>query len=427
MDKIANIFKTQLFRVSSLNSLSILVRIAGGLLASKMIALFIGPAGMALTGNLRNFLTSIDAFTTLGLQNGIIKYTAENEHDEVILQRSLATICLSTLVAVVMCSILLFVPSFYWSSLIFNGNEQYSWVFRLLALILPFYTGSLIFIAILNGLGKYKQVIYLNMWGNALGVIMSAVFIWQLGLSGAFWGIVLSPVIVFAISVFYLGRQLSIISFFKRSYFDPSLLRGLFSYSLMSLVTAVLGPVVFISIRTHIVQCAGISHAGYWEALSRVATFYLMFATTLLTIYFLPKLSVAKDNSDTRSVFLSYFKTVVPIYAAGLMLVYVLRFFIIRILFSTSFLPMEDLFCWQLAGDFFKVCSLILAFEFFAKKMAKAFIVTEVLSFTVLYSSSLVLINHFGSEGAVMAHALTYFVLTAGLAVYFRKKLFGGM
>lgn len=424
MNFIKNIFKTQLFRISSLNSLSIVVRIAGGLLASKMIALFIGPAGMVLTGNLRNFLTSVDAFTTLGLQNGIIKYTAESESDAAKLQRTLATVCISTLLAVLLCAVILFLPANYWSILIFNGSAQFSWVFRLLALVLPLYTGSLVFVAILNGLGNYRQVIYLNIWGNALGVIMSAVFIWQYSLYGAFLGIVLSPVLLFFISVWYLWKRFPGLKFCNPAYFDTSLLRGLLSYSLMSLVTAVLGPVIYISIRTQIVQAAGVNEAGYWEALTRIATFYMMFATTLLTVYFLPKLSVAKDGAETKVIFTNYYKSVVPLYAGGLLAIYIVRVLIIKLLFSHEFLPMQNLFAWQLLGDFFKVCSLILGFEFFAKKMTRAFIVTEIFSFVVLYASSNFFISHYGGQGAVMAHAFTYFIYLLMLMVYFRKNIY---
>ncbi|MXN92934.1 oligosaccharide flippase family protein [Flavobacterium sp. Sd200] len=422
MYKPANIFKTQLFRVSSLNTLSIVVRIAGGLLASKMIALFIGPSGMALTGNLRNFLTSVDAFSTLGLQNGIIKYTAEHEKDDCKLKQVLATVCLSIFATVVVVSFLLLMLSSYFSSWIFNGNQNYSWVLQLLAVVLPFYTGSLVFVAILNGFGSYKQVIWINIFGNAAGVVMSAILIWQMGLSGAFWGIVLSPVLVFLFSLFYISKQIVLSNIFKMKCFDKHLLKKLLSYSLMSLVTALLGPVVYISIRNYIVEVDGAEQAGYWEAMGRIATFYMLFVSTLLTLYFLPKLSVAKTNKETKNIFFSYFKSIVPLYAVGLLVVYILRFFIVKLLFSADFLPMTDLFAWQLLGDFFKVCALILGFEFFAKKMTSAFILVEGFLFLVLYCFSKIFISVYGSEGAVMAHALTGFLNFILLSVYFKIK-----
>jgi PST family polysaccharide transporter len=105
-------------------------------------------------------------------------------------------------------------------------------------------------------------------------------------------------------------------------------------------------------------------------------------------------------------------------------MIYFLREIIIRILLTKEFLPMENLFIWQLLGDVLKVCSLILGYQFFAKKMTKAFIITEIMSFGVLYVSSFYFIGLYGSVGAVMAHALTYGIYLVVLAAYFRRQLF---
>ena len=424
MKLIKNITGNTLFRLSSLNSVSILVRVAGGLLASKMIALFIGPAGMALTGNLRNFLTLVDSVSTLGLQNGIIKYTAEHEKDRQKLNSTLATISIAVLAAILFISMVLFMLAGYISNWVFTSEQDYAWIFRVLALALPLYTANLVFMAVLNGLGNYKQVIWLNIWGNIIGVLLSAVLIWQLHISGALLGLILYPALLFFFSVYYMHKRFPGFTFFRRSYFDVVLLRNLLSYSLMSLVTVVLSTVIFIAIRNQLSNSYSAAEAGYWEAINRLSSFYLMFATTMLSLYFLPKLSVAGTNADTRNVFFSYFKIMLPAFATGLLIIFILKAFIIKLLFSVSFLPMEKLFLWQLAGDFFKVASLILGYEFFAKKLTKAYIVTEIISFCVLYISSHFFIQQYGSEGAVMAHALTYYVYFIMLAVYFKKKIF---
>ena len=66
-----------LIKVASLNSVSLVTRIAGGLLTSNAIAHFIGAEGLALIGNLRNFIYSVQSLATLGLYNGVVKYIAE--------------------------------------------------------------------------------------------------------------------------------------------------------------------------------------------------------------------------------------------------------------------------------------------------------------------------------------------------------------
>lgn len=411
-------------KLTSLNGVSVLTRMLGGFLAGKMIAAFLGPAGMAITGSFRFFLTSVDTYSTLGIQNGIIKYTAEFQDETEKLKKVLSTVFITIAIGVLVCGLGIALPAIQWSNWVFNGNAQYAWVFRALGATLPLYTGSLVLTAMLNGLGKYNRVIYINIFGNLLGVSMSAVLIWCFQTDGALWGLVLSPAIVFLLSVYPLYKTIGGFKNIAAKHFDKNLLKGLSSYSFMSLVTALLGTVIYITLRNHVINQSGMDDAGYLEGINRISSFYLMFATTLQTIYFLPLLARAKDDTEIKATWHSYYKVVVPVFILGLMLVYLLRRFVIKITLSDAFLPMEGLFIWQLTGDLFKVCSQILAQEFFARRMVKQFVVFEVGSFVLMYASGYYLINTHGVEGAVMAHAITYLLYFAGIAFYFRKKLF---
>ena len=185
-----------------------------------------------------------------------------------------------------------------------------------------------------------------------------------------------------------------------------------------------MGALVSLYIRNSIISQYGENEAGYWEAVNRISTYYLMFVSTLLTVYFFPKLSKAVTNKETQKVFFSYYKTVIPLFGVALIFIFLIKRFIITILLSDEFLPMSELFVWQLTGDFLKACSLILGYEFFAKKMTKAFIITELLSFAILYITATFFIQSFGAQGAVMAHTFTYAIYLLILTFFFRKKIF---
>lgn len=426
MSYITNLIKQPLFKISSLNGVSVLVRIAGGLIASKVIAKYMGPGGMAVVGSLRNFLNSLEGIATMGVQNGIIKYTAENEKDEQKLYGILSTVFISLFAVIICISFLLFAFSDYWSEWVFGKlgwYGEYAWVFYVLAFSLPWYAGSLIFMAVLTGLGNYKKVILLNIWGNIIGTVMSAILIWKYNTDGALLGLILFQSVFFLFSFYVVYRRFPGLPFLRWKYFDHTLLHNFFSYSLMTLVTAFTGPFVMMSIRNKIAVDFGPDAAGFWDSIIRISSFYILFALTMISVYFFPKLSAAKTDKETKGIFVSYYKSIVPLFAFGLVVVFFLRNFIVRLLFTEEFLPMENLFFWQLLGDFFKVCSLILGYEFVAKKLTKAYIITEVMSFIILYFSSFILIEKYGSEGAVMAHALTYFVYFVVLAIFFRKKI----
>ncbi|MFB0911095.1 MAG: oligosaccharide flippase family protein [Flavobacterium sp.] len=101
-----NIYQSQLFKISSLNSLSIILKIGIGLITSKLLAVFVGPSGMALVGNLRNFMTSLESIATLGFQNGIVKYVAEIKEDKQRFEKLLSTVFISlAFVAVVLSGV----------------------------------------------------------------------------------------------------------------------------------------------------------------------------------------------------------------------------------------------------------------------------------------------------------------------------------
>jgi PST family polysaccharide transporter len=364
-----NLFKQiaqkELFKITSLNSISVILKIAIGFVSAKVIAVFIGASGMALVGNLRNFVSSVEGLASLGFTNGIVKYVAEKEENPTQLKRYFSTIFITLLFAIVLCSLVLFVFANYWNTTIFGSGFSYSFIFKAFAIALPWYIGSLLLIAIINGFAAFKKVIYINIIGNILGLFLTIALLYYYQTFGALLAVVLSPTVLFFVTLFFIDKKWQLTTHISFKDFDYSVLKSMSEYSFMALFSVVLGPIVYLSIRTFIIKTIGLNQAGYWEAVTRISTYYLLFLSTVLSVYFLPKLSKAKDNEETKSIFKSYFTGIIPVYFIGLVVVYFLRFFIIQILYTEEFLPISNLIFWQLLGDFLVV--IISCFTF--KKM----------------------------------------------------------
>ena len=418
------IIQTNLFKITSLNSLSVALKIGIGLITSKILAVFVGPSGMALVGNLRNFLTSLENISTLGFQNGIVKYTAEAEKSKIELQKIVSTVFIILIGVAVLLSVILFCSASYWNEKIFGNNTEYLIVFKVLSFVLPTYGLSVFFIAVINGLGKFKKVIGINIIGNLIGLLTSVFLIVEFKTTGALMAIIIAPALLFFITLYLVQKEIQIFQFIKLDVFDFKVLKNLSAYSLMTLVSSVFGPFVFLAIRNHIIQDLGMQEAGYWETMTRISSYYLMFISAILSVYFLPKLSKAQNNQETRNVFFQYYKYILPVFILALAILYFMRFFVIQLLFTKEFLPVTNLFFWQLFGDVFKVCALILGYQFFAKRKTLMFILTEFFSLSVLYFSSLYFIKEFQIEGVVVAYAFDNLVYLLVLVFYFRKTLF---
>ena len=66
-----------MLKLLSVNSLGVVLRSFLGLISQKVIAVYLGPDGIALVGNLRNALAMFGFGSTIGVDQGVIKYQSE--------------------------------------------------------------------------------------------------------------------------------------------------------------------------------------------------------------------------------------------------------------------------------------------------------------------------------------------------------------
>lgn len=140
----------------------------------------------------------------------------------------------------------------------------------------------------------------------------------------------------------------------------------------------------------------------------RLSAAYLMLVTTTLSLYYLPKLSELKDPKEIKAEILQGYKIILPVAAACGLVIYLLRDFIIGVLFASDFIPMRDLFAWQMVGDTLKIGSWILAYLMLGQALVKMFIVTEVIFAFGFYGFTYFLTPSFGLQAPVIAHAANY-------------------
>jgi polysaccharide transporter, PST family len=421
LSEIKKIIQQPLFKITSLNSIHILLKLIFGFITSKALALFVGANGMAYVGNFRAFLNVVENFSLLGIQNAIIKYVSEYQNDKTKLKSVLATFGLLLLVSSLSISLILIFGANYLSKQLFNHSEMYGFLFYVLAILFPLYVFSTYCISVVNGFQKYKNVIYIQIISSGISLLFSLFLIYYYSTFGALVSLVLAPVFVFFVCLFFLKNIISISDVFSFQNFDFSVVKNVSEYVLMALVSGGIGSFVLLEIRTDIISITGLQNAGIYEGLQRISSYYLLFVSSIMTIYFYPKL--AETNSNNKDIVLYYLKTIIPLFTIGLVIIYFLRKLIIQVMFSSEFETMESLFLWQLLGDLLKAISLIFGTILIAKKQTKVFIITEIISLFILYFSSNWMLHTVGISGIVMAHTVTYFMYLLVMVFIFFKKM----
>ncbi|MCL9805623.1 O-antigen translocase [Flavobacterium amniphilum] len=415
-----------LFKLFSLNGFSVFVKVLTGFVTSKFLAITIGTAGLGLLGNFRNFLSSIDTLGTLGLHTGIVKFVASADSDVQRLKKITSTVFVCLCVNSALIAIVLLGFSGFFFQKVLNGQIEFSYLFVLLAIVLPLYLGNLFLNSILTGLGNVKNTLKVGIIGNVITLIVTIGLVYKFQLVGALLSSVLIPAMLFFFNYYFVSRKIELLQNSSFKDFDLELFKNLMHYFLMGCVTGLLGSVVPLIIRNWLIKHTGLEEAGYLEAMVRISTYYFLFLNNFVTIYYFPRLAKANAVSEEKKIIWEYYKSAIPLFCLILLMVFILKDIIIQILFTPDFYPVKKLFMWQIIGDFFKAVSWILGIIFLARQKTVLFIVTEVISFSILLISSLFLIPEYGVEGAVMAHAINYFLYALMLVVYFRKKVFGG-
>ncbi len=384
-------------------------------LTSKAIALFIGASGMALVGNLRNFLSSLEALGTLGIQNGIIKRVAENYSDKKKLSRLFSVHFLGILILSVILGIGIVIFSEFISNKIFDQGN-YSTVLRAIGILFPFQALNVYCIAFLNGLSRYKKVVWVNSVSYLSGLVLSVVLMYFFRTMGALLAVSVIGLVLFLVSFYFVKEEITGFQIENlRSSFKE--LKGTLSYGLMSLFSAVISPLIYLFIRNLVINWDSLDAAGYYEAMNKISALYMMFISSMITLYYLPEFS--KNTDQIRTLTKNYLTKIIPLFVLALSVLYLLRMYFIPLFLSKEFLPVSHLFFWQMLGDIFKAASLILGIQFYARKLVKPYFVFEIISFATMISLSWFLISYAKVEGAVMAYCGTYFVYFVMLWMYF--------
>jgi O-antigen/teichoic acid export membrane protein len=413
----------KLVKTTFFSAIITLIRIASGFTASKVVAIFTGPAGVALIGAFANFITIVLTFANGAINTGVIKYTAEFENDEAKLKQLFSTSLKISIYCSAAVGLLLILLAPYCSVWIFDSN-LYTNAIYVLGFTVILYSLNSLLISILNGKKEIKIFTIVNTAGSIIGLLFTIILVYYYKINGALYALVLAQSIVFFVTLILIIKR----PWFNLSYFNgkfnTAIGKKLGSFSLMAIVTALTAPVSQILLRNMVIDKVGINEAGYWQGMMRVSDGYLLIITTSLATYYLPKLSSLKTNSELRKEIFSGYKIVLPVVFIGCLAVYFFRFFIIGLLYTPDFYAMENLFLWQLVGDFFKIASWILAYLMLAKAMTKIYIISEI-SFSLLYVIlGYFLIDHFKLKGITIAFAINYFVFLILMVITFRKLLF---
>lgn len=394
--------------MTSLNAPVIIVRQLISLYIRRVIAANFGESGIFLQGQLRSLIQLLTSFTSLGIFNGVVKYISEYKDDKENLVRLFSTTFVFTALGSVVSAVILLVWSSDLSMYLF-ATEKYTFLIRLMAIMVPFISLQRVFNGVVNGLSQYKKFAKIDLISYLVSSGLTILFLFMDNFDGVLISIAITPFIQLVILLWVFTKILKEYIHFSELSFKAPMSKLFLAFSLMSFFSTVILSTVEIEVRNMILRRISEADAGIWSAMLDLSKNYMAFSTILFTMYVIPKFAVVNEKKHFFLEMGNVYKTILPLFGAGMVLVYFLRYFLIDLIFP-GFDAMAPLFKWQLLGDFVRLIGMVLSYYFISKKLVYYFISTEVVSVGLFYLFAHYFIGIYGVEGVVIGHLIRYVV-----------------
>lgn len=409
-------------RTGFYSAIATAARLLAGLVVIKLVASFAGPQGVGRLGQFMSLMSLLAVLAGGGISAGIVKYVAEYRDDAQKLARLLSAalwyaLCASCVMGGV--AWLLSAPLAGW----LLGNPRYENLIRVLAVAQLGIALANYILAVINGFMDVRRLALIQVLGSALSVLMVLGLSRWLHLDGALLALVLGQVLLLAVGLPTWWRS----PYFRRGMlrirFDREMSLKLAAFSLMTLASALLPPLINIAVRNHLAQQFGWTQVGYWQAVTRISDAYLLFLTTAINIYYLPKLASTHERASLVAELRTAYRYLMPAVVVLAAAVYLTRNWITRLLFSADFTAANTLYAPQLAGDVIKIASFMLSYLMLAKAMTRLFVISECV-FALSYLLLVYLFTaSFGLIGAMYAFAVNYLLYLAFNVIVARRYL----
>mgnify|MGYP001193425538 FL=1 len=413
-----------ILKITSLNSLVVGFRLLISLLVQNLLAQYTGQAGIAKVGQIRNLSNILMSLSSFGVFNGVVKYISQYKKNAEGLIKLFSTVYVLSGLATLILSLFMFFAANKLSIWLFF-NEDFSSVFKLLAVTTPFIAMNRIFNAVISGISAYKINAKIEIIWYTLASSLLLISLYYYNIDGVLLAIAITPAIQFLVLAFIFGNTLKEYIKFNQLSFKAPMLKVLLGFTLISFVATVCSNFVEINFRNLISDRISENEAGIWTAMSSISKIYMQFLITIFSIYILPKYAEINFSEGFKREVKTLYKTLLPLVVVGMIMVYFLKEILILTIYNDAFIGMAILFKWQLMADFIRFIANILSFKFLAKNQVKYFVLTQLLGLISYYFLGRLLINSFHVEGLLIGLLFSNLLYFAVVLFILRKELFG--
>ena len=344
---------------------------------TKLIAIFIGPAGMGIISLLNSALNMVSGITGLGIETSAIKHISEQYKDEdlntvspiiaIVKKIAFVTGIFGTLMVALFSS---------WLSQLTFGNANYTYLFVYLSITLLFKQLSVGQMVVFQGLRKLKILAKANFYGNWIGLLFSIPLYYFYGIDAIVPTIVVTAVSSLLVS-FYYSRKIKVE---KTAISNTQLFvvgKSIVKLGIMLTLSGLLTLLASYIIQIYVGKNGGLSEVGFYNAGFTLLNSYVGIVFTVMSTDYFPKLSsICNDNKKIRISVME--QSYMSIFIITPIIILFLTFvpLIIKIFYTSKFISIIPMVCFGILAMLFRAVSWSMGYILIAKGDSQLFIKT---------------------------------------------------
>lgn len=379
------------------------------IIRSKFVAILLGPTGMGISGLLSATLAMIAALTNFGLGTSAVKdiATAQSSGKDaristvVIVIRRLVwlTGLLGALVTIVFSKLL---------SQITFGNTEYTWAFIFLSVTLLLNQINVGQKVLLRGMRKISYLAQAGIIGSALGLVTTVPLYYYYGIKGIVPSIIITSVSTLLISWFF-ASKLKIKPIIVSRGIAIKEGKGMLSLGFIISLSGIISLGASYVVRIYISNIGGVIDVGLYNAGFAIINTYVGLVFTAMGTDYYPRLAASADSNEKSKTIINQQAEIALLIIAPIVMVFLVFInWVVIILYSTKFIPINEMILYAALGIFFKAASWSIAFIFAAKGARKLIFWNELIANSYLLALNIIGYYYWGLTGLGISFLVGY-------------------
>ena len=381
------------------------------IIKSKFVAVLLGPAGVGIMGLYQSGLQLVQQISSMGLANSAVRDVSEaNGSNDIQKIAKIVTVVrklvwitgLLGLIIVACCSPLLSKFSF--------GNYDYTIPFIILSVTLLLDQLSAGQRVILQGMRRLKDLAKCTAFGATFGLITSVPLYYWLGIDGIVPTLILNSACTLTLSWLY-SRKIKVdkVQVTPKQTLEQG--KQMLVMGISMSLSGIFSSVVAYAIRGYIQGSGGVEQVGLFQAGFAIMTTYVGMVMNAIATDYYPRLAaINKDNEKCCEAVSQQGEIGLMILAPMLTCCLVFMPFVLKILYSDSFLAANEYISWACLGMMLRLAAWVISYLFVAKAESKLFLKLELSANIYNMVFSLIGYHFWGLTGLGIAFAMEYVV-----------------